>query len=346
MAPILKSIFLFGAFVLLATSQAPLRAQDNGPAVSYPKALSDTTRRVVFDGAAFSGPSTALPQWDNGYLVAREVQTFQPGFPNVRLYDRSGKPVRQDAIWFPGSQRVLIYSATSKPDGGIIVGGSAERADGTATSFIAQLDRAGKMTEVIQTKGFVPANVCQAPDGTVWSFGGTGYSEHSGPNPGDTLRHFDFHNGQIGSYLPRSSFPKHPAPEMLGYIRCSAKEVVAYSTTAREYIEMPYEAKAPHVYRAAAPAGLRLVGFASTGSKKIYGSFTLMARGGLFYLSFDEAASTVTWRPVQGAVGPHSNPGTVVALWGADGNDLLVSRTGDTAGESALHWATPIDSPR
>jgi hypothetical protein len=160
---------------------------------------------------------------------------------------------------------VLIYSATSKSDGGIVVGGSAEQADGTATSFIALLDRQGKMTDVIQTKGFVPANVCQAPDGTVWSFGGTGYGDHSGPNPGDTLRHFDFRKGQIGSYLPRSTFPKHPAPEMLAFIRCSATEAVAYSTTAREYIEMQYDGKVPRVYRAEPPAGLSLDFGARTG---------------------------------------------------------------------------------
>jgi streptogramin lyase len=102
-------------------------------------------------------------------------------------------------IWFQGSQRVLIYSTTATSDGRIIAAGKAEKADGEAAPFVALTDLAGKVTTVIQTKGFAPMNICQAPDGTVWSFGGTGYDEHSEPNPGDTLRHFDFQKGEIGS---------------------------------------------------------------------------------------------------------------------------------------------------
>ena len=84
-------------FVLLSTLQVGLRAQEVGlasPAVgSHPKALSDSTRRVVFDNGAFTGASTAVPNWENGYLASREIETFQAGVPNVRLYNQSGKLV-------------------------------------------------------------------------------------------------------------------------------------------------------------------------------------------------------------------------------------------------------------
>src|ERR1700732_892303 len=117
-----SAITLFGFCALFLSSQLSLRAQDARPVV-HPKVLSDSTRRAVFDSGAFYGPSTPLPQWDNGYLVSREVETFQPGVANVRLYDTSGAKVREAAIWFPGSQRVLIYSATATPDGRIIAAG-------------------------------------------------------------------------------------------------------------------------------------------------------------------------------------------------------------------------------
>jgi hypothetical protein len=335
-------ILLLGFFVLSITSQVSLRAQDAQPGV-HPKALSDSTRRILFDSEAFFGRSAAMPQWDNGYLVSRAVETSEAGIPNVRLYDQSGGQVREAAIWFPGSQRVLIYSATATSDGRIMAAGAAVKSDGAAAPFIALTDLSGKMTDIMHTNGFAPANICQAPDGTIWSFGGTGYNERSEPKPGNTLRHFDFQKGEVSSYLPRSTFPKHPGPEMSAYIRCSAGEVVAYSPRAQEYIEMKYGADAPHVYHAEAPSGLRLGGFAVTGSKMIYGYFSLLGRGGLYHLSFDEAAKTVTWLPVEGTVGPYTKPGVITGLWGSDGDKLLVNRAEDRAGVAALHWATPLD---
>jgi len=98
--------------------------------------LSDSTQRVVFDGAAFSA-GTAIPQWSNGYLVSRQVETFQAGVPNVWIYDQSGNKARQAAIWFLGSQRVLVYSAIDTSDGKIIASGKTEKADGEAATSIA-----------------------------------------------------------------------------------------------------------------------------------------------------------------------------------------------------------------
>jgi hypothetical protein len=39
-----------------------------------------------------------LPQWDNGYLIARRVET-SAGVPNIRLYEQSGVRVREAAVW-------------------------------------------------------------------------------------------------------------------------------------------------------------------------------------------------------------------------------------------------------
>jgi len=337
-------ISLFGLFALPTILNVRLRAQDVGPG-TYTKALSGSARRVVFDKAAFFGTSTPLPQWDNGYLISLDVETFQAGTPNVRLYDQSGKQVCAASIWFAGAVRVLIYSATATSDGRIIAAGTAEKQDGTAASFIALTNLAGKTTDVIQTKGFAPLTVCQAPDGTVWSFGGTGFDEqrHSEPNPGDTLRHFDFQKGEVASYLARSGFPKHPRPEVQARIRCSADEMVAYSPNGHIYIEMKYNSDAPQVYHAEALSNLQFNGFAATGSKKIYAYFSKLANGGLYYLSFDETSRTVRWLPVAGTVGAQATPGVITGLWGADGDKLVVSRAEDPTGQTAFHWASPVD---
>ncbi len=333
---------LCSLLILAVGPQAGVRAQ-GAKSYDHSGALPSSSSRVLFDRGAFFGAHAAMPRWNNGYLISREVETFEDGTANVRLYDRSGNRVGGAVIWFPGSQRVLIYSATATADGKILASGTAEKIDGSHASFIALTDRAGKLTDVIQTKGFVPVNICQAPDGSVWGFGGTGYDENSEPNPGDTLRRFNFRKGELSSYLPRSSFPKqlHPGPEVLAYIHCAGQEVVAYSSSAREYIEMKYENDSPRIYSAEVPSGLQLVGFAAISPDEVFGHFSRAGRDGLFSLSLNKAAGTAQWLPVEGTVGVHTKPGVIIGLWGSDGDKLVLSRAEDNAGAEALHWVTP-----
>jgi hypothetical protein len=269
-----------------------------------------------------------------GVLVARRVETFQAGVPNIRLYDRNGSRVREAAVWFPEAQRVLVYSAAVTQKGEIVAGGSAKKTDGTSALFISLSDASGKLVSVVQTIGFAPVNICLAPDGTVWSFGGTGYDEASQPKPGDTLRHFDFRKGQISSYLPRSTFPSShgDGPEVRAQIQCSADGLTVYSLSASAYIEMKYAEASPHLYHVAAPSNVRYIDFATTGPEQTYAFFSRSDFGGLYYLAFDESGKPMSWLPVKGAVGPVHVRGVVTGLWGAEGNKLLVSRGEDTLG--------------
>ena len=330
----------FGLLILLIVCQISSRAQDGASGVS-PKGLSDSARRVVFDRQAFVGETVGLPRWENGYLASHDKESYKAGAFNVRLYDISGAKVREAAVWFPGSERVLIYSAIPTPDGKIIAAGAAHKADGSGSPFIALIDGKASITDVIQTNGFAPSNACRAPDGTIWSFGSTGY-DVSEPRVGDTLRHFDFQKGQVGSYLPRSFFPKRPPPDSLAFIRCSAYGVHVYSAKAGKYIEMDYSSGTPQVYSAQSPSDFRLVGFEVTDVKQVYGYFYRSGESGVYYLSFNEVEKTVSWLPIQGTVGPRTQPGVITGLWGTDGKQLLVSRAEDSAGEVALHWVTPL----
>lgn len=334
--------FLLSLLVLSAIPRGASRAQDAGPSSNRNRALLPSSRRSIIHTTA--GPSTASPDWDNGYLISRDVETFQAGDQNVRLYDSSGNQVVGASIWFPQAMRVLIYSATATPDGKIIAGGTVEKLDDTAASFIAMTDPAGKITNVIQTPAFGPLNICSAPDGTVWSFGGTGFEgKSSKPKPGNALRHFDLQKGEVASYLARSSFPNLPRPETQAAIRCSAGEVVAYSFSAHVLIQMKYAGDAPEVYHTEEPIGMRFHGFAVTGPKKIFGYFWESGKDGLYYLAFDDAAKTAQWVPVPGTVGDPNTPGVVTALRGADGDNLVVSFAEDPLGASALHWVSVVD---
>ncbi len=323
--------------VLLAIFSANSSAQESP---SFHQAvLTDSGRRVVFDSQAFWGRSTALPEWHHGFLVGWERETFQEGEANVRLFDQTGSKVNEAAIWFPGSIRILIEGAAATPDGRIVASGEADKADGTTGHFLVATDKNGKVTQVIQTQEFYPGEVCVAPDGTLWSFGSMGYDKRE-PRPGNTLRHFDMDKGQIGSFLPRSAFPKKAVPDELSYVRCSATEVVAYSTRTSKYIEMKYDADAPRVYEVSnAPSNLRLIGFASPDHQQVFGLFNMLAHYGMYELKFNDATSTATWVPVDGTQGESKAEAVVIGLWGSDADGLVVSQAQDTGGLAALHWA-------
>jgi hypothetical protein len=306
--------------------------------------LSKPTQRVLFDGAAFI-QGTALPQWTNGYLVARQVETLREGTPNVWLYAPSGNKARQAAIWFPQSERVLLYSAVATREGRIIVSGKAEKATGEGVTFIAMTDLGGNVTDTIQTMGFAPVNICQAPDGSIWSYGGTGYDDQSRPNLGDTLRRFDFHKGEVASYLPRTSFPEklHPGPEVNAQIRCSAGEVVTYSPSGRRYIVLKYGSETPQVYQVeSAPPNQMLTGFAAIDSQQIFAQFSRGSKTGLYVLSIDGARKSANWRAVDKTVGSYSDAGVITRLFGSDSDKLLVNLGDDQAGEAAIHWVSPL----
>jgi hypothetical protein len=297
----------------------------------------------MFDSSAFNG--VPIPHWDKGYVISRNVETFASGTPNVFLYGKDGNLVRRGEIWFPESLRVAITSAAVTADGKIVASGEADKANGTRAPFIALTDLSGKVTDAIQTTDFYPRNVCVAPDNTAWSFGGTWWDEvNQRPLPGDLLRHFDFRKGQLAGYIPRSTFPESSSPDSPTLMHCTSTGVAIFSGPQQAYILMAYQDAGPHVYDAAPPAGLMLMGLGLLGPGDAYG--LLIHRGGpedprqgLYSLRLDDTAKAVRWVPIEGGVGPGTSPGTVVGLWGSDGEYLVLRRAKDPAGIAAVHWA-------
>lgn len=335
----MSKLIVFLCAVVLALGLGQVRLSAQKPSTTT---LTRSEAHIIFDRAAFfSGPA---PHWANGYLVSWTVETFAPDSPNVRLYDKTGAMVRSATVWFPGSTRVALTSATVGPQGQVVASGEADRADGARPRFIVSVDAAGKMT-AIQTDDFDPDQVCAAPDGTIWSLGETGWdSTLHHPKPGDVFRHFDMQRGQIGAYVPRSTFPDRPATYTFSYITCSANEVAAYSPTG-VYIEMSYGGNAPRVYKASMPTGCRLFGLAIQAQNQVFGllqkyvKFNIDYAGinGLYSLAFDQTSSTALWVPVPGAAGSYKLPGMPTRLYGVDGNNIVLGHSSDTV-PGSLHW--------
>src|ERR1700739_4025844 len=140
-------VALKAAFIstLLSPFLSPSLNAQNTPSADHPQILSGSVRRVVFPSEAFFDESATLPRWDRGYLIARRLETFQAGVPNIRLYDQSGKRVREAAVWFPDSHRVVLRSVALTADGQIVAAGSSYKSDDRGSSVVAVIDSHGPL---------------------------------------------------------------------------------------------------------------------------------------------------------------------------------------------------------
>ena len=303
--------------------------------------MVETQGHVLFDGdALFNRP---IPYWSDGYLIATQTESFSATTPNVTLFGKNGSKSLETSFWFPGSQRVAVTSAAVSHRDGVLASGEADRADGTRAAFIAFANAQGQLGNVIQTGDFYPRNICEAPDSSIWSFGGIMWNSSKQESlPGNMLRRFDLSKGETASYIPRSTFPPRMQVDALSFIRCSGDAVVVYSNPANVLIELLYGAQIPRIYHISVPKGLEVVGFAVTNAGDVFGALDMNAddgREGMYRLALD-GEDGGHWQPVSGAVGNLSDEGIVSHVWGVDGDSLVVSRGGDPAGTARLHWVT------
>jgi hypothetical protein len=209
-------------------------------------------------------------------LISRKVESFSAGTPNVTLYTRkTGSKSAEVAFWFPDSQRVIVTSAAVTHNGGILASGEADKADGTRDPFIALANFKGQITNVVQTQDFYLRNICAAPDGSIWAFGGIMRNNSQNDHfQGNMLRRFDFQHGETASYIPRSNFPNRMQPDVLAFIRCTIDSIFAYSTAASILIELQYKSQTPRIYQVSTPPELVVGGLAVTNSDSVYGLLT------------------------------------------------------------------------
>lgn len=309
--------------------------------------LSTSANRVVFDAAPFSA-GNVVPHWDKGYLISLTPETASPNLPNVRLYDARGQLTRQSAIWFSDAETVFILSTAVTNKGNIVASGTAVKADGTRAYFIAGTDASGKVTNVVQTNPFFPANICVAQDDTVWSFGDLGSNPETDRR---LLRQFDLRKGLIASYLPDSLFGgTRVRPAIRGgdgdevYFRCSVNRMVIYSGVSGKYLEFdPVDGSARQFSIDRSSNNLPVRGFALTDKGEAYGYlrdyFEPPVPQGLFHLDLDTTQLRARWIPVKGASGRKGQQRIISGLYGADGEALIHSFDDDPAGRVGISWS-------
>lgn len=340
--------------MLLVCSSASVRAQSQ-PQGTDAGRISETVRSISYPRGMIG--NEVMVDWDRGYVIHYEIgENYSPDAPMAEMFDKTGKRVREGRIWLQGAGRVAIRRTAATRDGAILAGGGAILKDGSSSGYIAKTDLLGNTVQSLLTGSFKPSQICEAPDGTIWSLG-----KDLSPNDGqkhdtNVLRHFSFEKGLLHGFLPeetvkavvRSSEPWFEP--FYSYVRCGRDRVSVYLNFTDEYVEVDtssFELKRWMLDESAVEHG-KAGGLAITEDGKVYAYFSAHGASGphgltgLFQIKTRSGNPRAQLIPVAGSIsfadGKRLLSGTVIYLWGSDGNQLVVWRVD----EGGMSWVDVI----
>jgi hypothetical protein len=351
---------VLGLMLLLFLSPSA-QAQDQ-PSPREACQISSTLRSAAFPEAIY--PHGIMPDWDRGYVIHRELETnYSPGTPTAVMYDASGKRIREGRIWPQGAGSVRITRTAATQEGAILAAGSAIMQDGSISGYIVKTDLAGNTIETLLTGSFKPAQICGAPDGTVWSLGRVLGPDDGQQHDSNVFRQYSFEKGVLHSFLPENTVAARLNSERMwfvpfgSYVRCGKNKVSVYLRFTNEYVEVStasFELKRWKLDEAVVRQR-EASGLAVTEDGRVYASFRASGipgaeqTRGLYQIKAVSGSSTAELLPVAGTItaiepGKVPPPGTFTMLWGADGDQLVVWRREEK--DSSLSWVNVVPSGR
>jgi len=347
---------------ILFGSSVTLNAQT--PAPNYAGALSEPIRTVGYAESIY--PGGLIPDWDRGYVLSYGIEIYPSAeVATVLMYDQNGTRMREGHIWPTGAGRVRLHSAAATHEGAIIAAGWTSMPDSSSPKFISKTDLAGNTVATIFTGSFVPQQMCEGEDGTVWTLGKDVPATEAGGQT-DVLRQYSFEKGLLRSYLPLESVKAAVNSETRwfnafgSFVRCGKNKVAVYLKFTDEYVEV--DTKSLEVKRwkldLSSADHNEATGLGVADDGRVYASFRTggcregdSVLNGLFEIRADSRSSTAALVAVKGTVSLRlcgsperasdpPAPGTFQRLWGADGNTLAVSLAGRRA--SDIVWVKVI----
>ena len=347
---IILAVFLSSCFAAGAAAQESSQQQDL-------PTLSPGVHAALYPEVAWF-----TARWDRGYILHLEIDK-DPAV--VTMYDRDGKKVLEARIGPPDAAKVSLVAAGATRAGGILAVGAGIMTDGSIQRFIAKTDLTGRIVQSLHTGRFLPRQVCEATDGTVWTLG---YNLDLCDSPDDAdrnvVRHYSFEKGLLERLVVLDSISKSSdailnvsSPEK-SFLRCRKDRVSVFFGSPAQYIEVDASNGKLVRWNVALPpiAGAKVNGFAVTEAGRIFVSLQGFSEPdnivthGLYELKAKTGPSVATLIPVSGTLTAYDRNGlppneTFERLWGSDGDELLVHKYGDGWGISWAKVSASASSP-
>jgi hypothetical protein len=243
------------------------------------------------------------PQWRNDHATYHSIYSHGE-VPNVAMTNRDGTVAFKTTLTAPNLDRIRVTDAAATKDGGAVATATVFDKAGTPSSFVAQLDKSGRVIRQITTFPFMAEMTCPAEDGTVWVFGWDFLSDNCRLYPSySILRHYSFTQGllkvapdwkTIGN---RVLFGHHVAGGT-AVARTTQKAWIYYGER-RQFVAYDEEANSFRTYPLQLPEGspsdLGVSGFARTTSGDFYGSLNDGSEVwlGLYWLNVHDGVAEV-----------------------------------------------------
>lgn len=292
-----------------------------------------------------------IPQWDRDYLLHHDSDE---DLALVSMYDRTGNKILQANFKPLHALSASVAGVGAAHSGGIRAVGGMTTNDGSVRKFIAKTDPVGHVAQLITMSGpFSPRQICESPDGGLWVLGYNADYRESPDADKNVLRHYN-EQGMVASFISLDSLGQFPdsASQIKNYLRsyihCGKDRVSVYFGTAAVYAEVDIASgKLTRWLVNVGSAGLsKTDGFAVTDDGRIFVALFSepepngQRKHALYELSTMSSSPTASLTPIQGTIAAFASSqpvpdGTFMRLWGADGNELIVSRKGE---DSALSW--------
>jgi hypothetical protein len=294
-------------------------------------AAAETPFPVRFDGLRNSNPAATF---DHGFVAAWDLEQVH----SLTLYDTDGHRM------FDVSSVMLSDGTNSDAPISVAVDSDATSAvvywfeQGTRAG-IAILDKAGNQIRVIETQPYRPAQVCFAPDHSIWTLGDQWKVNLRPADDFMVFHHYSRDGKLLGTFVSRSSLPMWEgigvdqvvAPFVGGWrLRASQDRIGAallLGADKQDWVELDLQGAlmGQWIYRNSPGEGVTPAAFTSDG--QLFGMHSI--EGNRVGISvFDKPTSN--WRPL-----PWLPSGR---LRGADGM-RLVYQEGDQ-----LRWINRFDS--
>lgn len=346
-----NKLFPFGLIALFGSilSCAAAQAQSQAPTPAEAGRISDTLRSQAYPEILYD---QVMPDFDHGYMIQHGIEVnHNAQQPMVAVYDASGKRVLEGRIWPHGAGSVRIRRTAMTREGGILAGGWAVLQDGATPGYLAKTDAQGSTTQSVYTGDFKPEQICEGPDGTVWSLGRAVRSRGLSSPDTEVVRHYSFEKGLLHSFLPEETVrlvQNSDQPWFVpfgSFLRCGKDKVSIYLEFTDEYAEITDSSftltrwKLDH----SAAQQRRANGLAVTDDGRVYASLSVHNAFGvsgpygltsLYQVKAEPGSPIARLLPVGGTVDVYGTyreadrppTGALVWLWGADGNQLVVWR--------------------
>lgn len=262
-------------------------------------------------------------RWENGYFLAVRLQP-EYAIP-VTAFDSSGTKLFETSLSIDGVARIHPDGLAISSTGSFTVSGTAFSADGSFVSFIAWLDRTGKLVRVVRLEKFSAVAMSFVGE-HLWVVGKaiTYPSREEAPDH-DMIRIYDRQGKFEKSLLPRSTFPARTFhPGRLAFLASNGKTVVFLSAELGYLAQISQDGTILGIQTGPLPASPLVSGLAISENSEILMSCQSE--------SLDKTQQVSIYRWIQGSGSWEAvystalkHPGGYRSLMGFDGDAALVA---------------------